>query len=163
VAVQITAVFPDLSRAIRKAAARQIEERGKRYGETMVTAVKASISSQLDCGRPASRRRSPGSQHLNEGWDFKVVGDPVNYPLYVNLFAEGDAAYMRRVHMMSEGTGGHVIRPHRAGGPKGAWLKFPGEDGTVYTRQAVHPGTRKYSFLEAAQAFATGRAARSFR
>ena len=163
--VQITAQFPDLSRAVRKAAARKIEERANRYGQRMVEAVQRSIRAQLNVHRTGSRRRSPGSQHLDEGWDYQVAGDPTTYPLFVNLTASGDGAFMRRIDMMDAGTPGHFIAPRNR-----TKLRYPTGDGAspgppwIYSSEGVsHPGTQGKHFLEAARNFAVGSAARDFR
>lgn len=163
VVVTATATFPDLSRAIRKASARQVEERANRYGRQMVETVQ-ELTGRFN-RRPASRRRSPGSQHITEGWDYKIAGDPTTYPLFVNLVARGDGAYLQRISYLNDGTPGHAITPRR--GQK-AWLRYPRGSGAnqgppwTYQKGVVHPGTRAAHFIEITRSNVVGGASARF-
>jgi hypothetical protein len=169
-AVTITVQFPDLSRAIRKAAGPAIQRKGEEYGEQLVTAVKSEIVASGLKTRPANRRRTPGSVHLINGWSYKVAGDPVNYPLLVNLVARGDAAYLANIGYQNDGTPGHTIRGRQARGPGGQfgrtpWLRFPasGDGGRpAFAKQVSHPGTTGRHFIEAAAASVSSGHARRF-
>lgn len=171
-ALVFTAQFPDLSHAIRKAAGPAIQRRGEKYGDQLVEAVKSEIAASGLRTRPPGRRRSPGSVHLINGWSSKVVGDPVNYPLLVNLVARGDAAYIANIGYQNDGTPGHRIRrkqSRNSGGQFGRtpWLRFPDGGAVngppwVYAKEVQHPGTTGKHFIEAALASVVGGHARSF-
>lgn len=170
--VVITAVFPDLSRAIRKAAAPAMERKANDYGEKLVAAVKDQIVASGLRTRPPGRRRTPGSVHLVNGWSYKVAGDPVDYPLLVNLVARGDGAYLANIGYQNDGTPDHTIRARQTRDTSGRfgrtpWLRFPDGRGIngppwAYAKEVSHPGTTGKHFIEAASRSVVSGHVRSF-
>jgi len=166
--VSATVSIADMSKAVRRAGATEVERRANRYGGMMVDAVVKNIEGLYHTDRPDSRRRDPGSQHVNEGWDYKVEGDPGSFPILLTLTAEGDGAYLKRVHYLNDGTGGHGISARKRGGKRG-YLQIPrtGDGATPgppwrYPKKVMHPGHAGDRFIERAAEVVVGRIGRRF-
>jgi hypothetical protein len=137
--VSTTVSIEDMSKAVKRAGAREIERRANRYGAQMVEEVVHVLAARgVNLNRPANRRRSSGP-HVSEGWGYKVEGEPGSFPILLTMTSSADP---KVIEYLDQGTGGHTIRA------RGAYLRFPdggAVDGPpwVYAKQVSHPGSTK--------------------
>ncbi|MCD6056568.1 MAG: hypothetical protein K0R44_40 [Thermomicrobiales bacterium] len=142
--VSTTVSIEDMSKAVRRAGAREIERRANRYGQQMVDQVDAVLQARgVNLNRPANRRRSDGPR-VGGSWDYKVEGDPGSFPIFLTLTSSADP---KVIEYLDKGTTAHQISARRRRGGKG-YLRFP-EGGAVdgppwaYAKEVSHPGSTK--------------------
>jgi hypothetical protein len=148
--VSATASIEDMSKAVRRAGAREIERRANRYGQQMVAQVPVVLAARgVNLNRPANRRRTDGPR-VGDAWGYRVEGDPGSFPILLTLTSSADPAVIR---YLDEGTTAHVIRGRarrKSGGQFAGGrglLRYPpyGVDGPPwqFTPEVNHPGSTK--------------------
>lgn len=149
--VSATVSIEDMSKAVRRAGATEIERRANRYGALMVVEVIHVLEARgINLNRPANRRRSDGAR-LADGWGYKVEGEAGSFPILLTMTSSADP---KVIEYLDQGTGSHKIRGKARRGEGGkftggrGYLKFP-PDGAVngppwvYAKEVNHPGSTK--------------------
>lgn len=140
--VSTTVSIPDMSRAVRRAGAREIERRANRYGQLMVEEVVHVLEARgVVLNRPDHRRRGGGT-HVGDSWGYKVEGEAQSFPILLTMTSTADPKVIK---YLDEGTTAHVIRPRRR---KKGRLQYPAGgaiDGPPweYAKKVNHPGSTK--------------------
>lgn len=146
--VSATVSIPDMSRAIRRAGAREIERRANRYGQQMVQEVDHVLRARgINLDRPDHRRR--GGSPVGGSWGYKVEGESQSFPILLTMTSSADP---KVIEYLDKGTGPHQIRAKqkRNNGKFGGagYLRFPANsavDGPPwdFAKKVNHPGSTK--------------------
>jgi hypothetical protein len=149
--VSATVSIPDMSRAVRRAGAREIERRANRYGQLMVVEVEHVLEARgVNLNRPEDRRR--GGARIAGSWGYRVEGEAQSFPIFLTMTSSADPNVIR---YLDEGTQPHPIRAKQKRGARGefgksGYLRFPEGGGTIvsgppwaYVKKVNHPGSTK--------------------
>ena len=105
-----------------------VQEKAEEVGRRMVQIANAKMASQFNLGRPASRRRSPGSRRAATALDYRVEGAPSPDGIDVTTLFRvlGGEEVRLRILGMNNGVQAHNIWASGNAGGGGRFLAFPG-------------------------------------
>jgi hypothetical protein len=153
-----TATIGDYSTAVRKATARQVEEKARRYGVMLENDLENRIALIPSVGAAGKPHGTPGSVH-NVTFDHRIIGDPQTFPIYVTVTPNGTKGDLFKMWVLNNGrAGGKEIRPRRK-----KWLKFEWQGDMTYAKKVTQGSMAPLNFIEDAIASLPGAVMRRFR